>query len=871
MQHAVRPRTILLPRRALLLFIAFILAAFLTLPAVAEYLGPDRTTTVFVEVRDPDHDVWTLTHVDPFDGLPDVCLIIHTCAEHPSVERQLALCGWVADPGASGCDEAYKTEEQTVLLPEATISGVLQNCSLVDGWCTSSPTLHLTAAEPVAGESITVIEGTRNGEPFACSGVACDVPLIEGSNTFTFWALSTWGDSSQMGTFTALVDSLGPTLSIPDAWYIWEPLAVGVDDGGVGIDRVKLTIDGGSFGNRSYEWSLSNLPDDFIWDRHIGEVIAPIGEYPVTVQAWDLLGNSTSATGLILIPAPEEPEAAEGISGPVSEPAPAEAPEPTSAPIASALSVQPASTGEPLAALVEEPVASIESAESATTITSAEGGSGTLLWGAAALAAAASATAYALSRRQDRLAEVAAKRKEAAKAASAEGFNARLGRLRSTALTRVAPIRAGILAAAAAAAKAAQEMQERRKVQYRLTQNMARLERLGPPTTSMEQMVAWQSPDPELNESYQLGRLYSTSAGIGEVGIAPGTETPTPPGYQPVQIGTPSPVGTSDRPTAAPIPIAPYPPGYIPYDPESVEGKWLGRGASLIYSGSRAYTASAIQYAALDGGRIVVVSAPSLARGTRASLLSRHFLRGGPYTRTTLSQVGLRQFTLGNLVRGAKGSVGVGLLTSLATNLWDFTVGTQRETGILSKEFAVSTGVDLIMSVGTGLVAAGLVAGGAAAAAAVAGFTAPIWGTIAAVAVVGLVIGLVLDSTGVGTTLKRNVSEGLEAWPGIIQNAGVIAQVMGGRVGDLASDAAQSVADRAVRAADAVATVGREATRAVASTLHRVSEATRSSVDRASSAIQDAAGQAVSSIANEASQAIDSAREFVGNLFGGED
>src|SRR3970282_2765363 len=105
MQPAMRPRTILLPRRALLLFIAFILAAFLTLPAVAEYLGPDRTTTVFVEVRDPDHDVWTLTHVDPFDGMPDVCLIIHTCAEHPSVERQLALCGWGAEPGASCCDE----------------------------------------------------------------------------------------------------------------------------------------------------------------------------------------------------------------------------------------------------------------------------------------------------------------------------------------------------------------------------------------------------------------------------------------------------------------------------------------------------------------------------------------------------------------------------------------------------------------------------------------------------------------------------------------------------------------------------------------------------------------------------------------------
>ncbi|MGH2621828.1 MAG: hypothetical protein ACRDHG_14840 [Anaerolineales bacterium] len=472
----MRPRTILLPRRALFLFIAFIFAAFLTLPAVAEYLGPDRTTTVFVEVRDPDHDVWTLTHVDPFDGLADVCLIIHTCDEHPSIERQQALCGWVADN--SGCDEAYKTEEQTVLLLEATIAGVLQNCTLVNDWCTSSPTLHVTANEPVAGESITLIEGTRNGEPFACSGVVCNVPLREGSNDFTFWALSTWGDSSQMGTFSALVDSLGPTLSIPDAWYIWEPLAIGVDDGGVGIDRVKLTIDGGSFGDRSYEWSLSNLPGDFIWDRHIGEVVAPIGEYPVTVQAWDLLGNSTSAAGLILIPAPEEPEAAEEVSEPVSEPAPTEAPEDSATPIGSGLSLGATATNEPVvAALVDESAASIGPAAPATTTTSTEGGSGTLLWGAAALAAAASATAYALNRRKAREEQIERMRKEAADAASASAFAQRLSSLRAKAEAIAAPIRHSMIVAAAATQAAIELARQRAEEARRQRAEQLRAER----------------------------------------------------------------------------------------------------------------------------------------------------------------------------------------------------------------------------------------------------------------------------------------------------------------------------------------------------------------------------------------------------------
>ncbi len=468
MQPAVRPRTILLPRRALFIFLAFILAAFLTLPAVAEYLGPERTRAELVTVRDPDHDIWTLINDDPPFGILPVCLIIHTCDQHPGVVSYGPACLWGDNPAEhSSCSMAVKEELQEVTYPEATITAILQDCNSVGGWCTSSPTLHLTANEPVAGESIMLIEGTRNGKPFACSGVVCNVPLLEGSNEFTFWALSTWGDSSQMGTFSALVDSLGPTLSIPDAWYIWEPLAIGVDDGGVGIDRVKLTIDGGSYGDRSYAWSLSNLPDKFIWDRHIGEVIAPIGEYPVTVQAWDVLGNSTTAAGLILIPAPEGPEATEEVSEPVSEPGSTDAPEPTAPPIPSGLVIEPTATNEPLvAASVDEAAASFGPAEPSTTTTSTEGGSGTLLWGAAALAAAASATAYALSRRQARAVEIEKMRKEAAESASPSAFARRLSTLWARAQAIAAPIRHSMIVAAAAA-QAAVELARQRAEQAR--------------------------------------------------------------------------------------------------------------------------------------------------------------------------------------------------------------------------------------------------------------------------------------------------------------------------------------------------------------------------------------------------------------------
>jgi hypothetical protein len=80
-----------------------------------------------------------------------------------------------------------------------------------------------------------------------------------------------------------------------------------VDDAQHGIDKVTLTIDGGEYGDRSYSWTGSVVPDDFIWDRHFGEIIAPIGDYPVTVRARDGLGNISTALGEIVIPNPSRP------------------------------------------------------------------------------------------------------------------------------------------------------------------------------------------------------------------------------------------------------------------------------------------------------------------------------------------------------------------------------------------------------------------------------------------------------------------------------------------------------------------------------------------------------------------------------------
>ena len=279
------------PRRQTLLLFAALISLLFVVPALAEYLGPDRHTVKLVRVRDPDNDVWTLIHFDDKDIYLDTCLIIHTCAEHPSIGRQQALCGWIAD--SSGCDKAYRWEEQEVDLPEATITGELQNCSLVNGWCTTSSTLHLTGAEPLSGETIIGIEGTRNGEAFYCSGDTCDVPLVEGQNTFTYWALSSYGDSSRMGEETDLVDTLSPSLSGEvsgvageNGWWVSQAtLSASASDPspGSGLATFEVSVDGTG------------------WIAYTAPIVLDEGQHVVQLRVTDNAGHLTETTQTVWV------------------------------------------------------------------------------------------------------------------------------------------------------------------------------------------------------------------------------------------------------------------------------------------------------------------------------------------------------------------------------------------------------------------------------------------------------------------------------------------------------------------------------------------------------------------------------------------
>lgn len=248
-------------------------------PAFADYLGPDRTRTES-HVETYDWGVWAKP--DPTGN---------SC--HHTYGTDCVVCTWERTPGSPCGDATYwykvgtrsEVVERTVTYPEATISGTLHGCNTRNGWCSTAPVLLLSASEPVAGYVITLIEGTRNGEIFACNNSSCEIPLLEGENIFTFWALSSWGDSSRMGSLTARVDTQPPQVdgslsgtAGEAGWYV-SPVTFTASASdpqpGSGIETFSYSLDGNG------------------WTAYAAPVTVSDGLHTVTFRAQDLAGHVT--------------------------------------------------------------------------------------------------------------------------------------------------------------------------------------------------------------------------------------------------------------------------------------------------------------------------------------------------------------------------------------------------------------------------------------------------------------------------------------------------------------------------------------------------------------------------------------------------
>lgn len=278
-------------RKTFIHFIVVIIILMIATPALAEYLGPDRTVT----------EATSTCKVILYE-----CQYIasksawkyHKVGDWSCSNESKPWTAYSSNPSSQGClsataGDTYWSKEEvlqevTITYPPATISNSLQNCNLNNGWCNTSPELTLDGIEPVTGYDILAIEGSLNGQIFACPSGNCSIPLNEGNNDFTFWALSSWGDSSEMGTFSSKVDTVPPTLGLDitasngtNGWYVSQTsISATGSDSTSGLLSVLLSVNNGP-------WESSTILNE--------------GVYDIDVQAEDNAGNKSNTSSTISI------------------------------------------------------------------------------------------------------------------------------------------------------------------------------------------------------------------------------------------------------------------------------------------------------------------------------------------------------------------------------------------------------------------------------------------------------------------------------------------------------------------------------------------------------------------------------------------
>jgi hypothetical protein len=237
-------------------FISLLVLGYVS-PVLADYLGPDRTVTV--TTTDCDVTLYSCEWVEVKGIWKYKQSDFWSCQNESKPWQKYPSSEQTCDASNSGYEYWEKSESEstnTVTYPPATVSGALQGCTLYNGWCNTNPTLDLSASEPVAGYQITSIEGTRNGVAFTCpAGTNCDRSFAQGDNTFTFWAHSSFGDTSTSSTIAAKVDTVAPTVSSVisgsagmNGWYISNVTASASGmDATSGLSSAQVSINGGAW------------------------------------------------------------------------------------------------------------------------------------------------------------------------------------------------------------------------------------------------------------------------------------------------------------------------------------------------------------------------------------------------------------------------------------------------------------------------------------------------------------------------------------------------------------------------------------------------------------------------------------------------
>ena len=532
---------------------------------------------------------------------------------------------------------------------------------------------------------------------------------------------------------TIMVDNGEPRIYIPDSWPIWQHVAINVVDNGIGVERVRLTIHAGSYGERVYNWSSGQ--DDFLWDRYIDGVSMPIGGYPVEVEAWDRVGNKGAAWGEIVIPAPDEGEEEDdpGVLSvaPPDDP-PAEPPGDTGGSDTGGGDMAPAAEDPPAAPSV---VTFESEPETETEEIAPPAGSSNLLVGAAAVAAVGAAMAVVTAAKKKR------KDEEKKQAAAAVIFNQ----------TQIALEEKQAQNAAQAKWEAEQEAArleaEREAIKAEREAEGIRTDQPAPPYFIYVEAEKQRQREEDLRKRKEEQKQAELRAQEEELRRADRVD------YRHTQV--------KEETIEAP------PTGIM---------KWIGKAGKFINSMASAIDLRKIRFTPLPSGH-VSVSAPGVPPGEKLAFRTGSDVNipGTRYKPTTLSWT-----TLKSLVRRAFNGIKTNLGVSAAVNAYDYLLGSNK--GGSLGEFTASTLVDTAVSTGVGIGSAVAVGAGSLLVTAAFGFTAPFAVVAGATVLVGLGASLVVDHffgdeiAEIKQKFGATLDSGLSVWKGISQNVNIIGQ-----------------------------------------------------------------------------------------------
>jgi hypothetical protein len=201
--------------------------------------GPDRVTTLTVNTT--AYTWWMATWnknqivcsmVVDHAGVPTLGEVYSNCNSDIYYAWKVQLpCIPTAHPECKGyylyLVRTQPVQKQvTVELPPPSVWLSLEGCepvsSAATNICETIPKLVLKGVEPLPNEHIVRVEGTMNGQPFACAAI-CKLQLAPTSANgvkLQFWAWSSYGDSTDVfdaDVRVALADVGNPDSS---SWYV---------------------------------------------------------------------------------------------------------------------------------------------------------------------------------------------------------------------------------------------------------------------------------------------------------------------------------------------------------------------------------------------------------------------------------------------------------------------------------------------------------------------------------------------------------------------------------------------------------------------------------------------------------------------------